>query len=182
MLVDLNELHRLNVDFIDPVQMDASNARGSHSSVERPLEMHSSTVRFQRHIPPSLAVSKLRRCRSCHKSDATPQEIDLFALHTRRRNFLDRISLCRFTRTHCRRPIVRYAYLELRERLNRTDDSRKSSRIPRGKIFAAPLPPDGHERARLRPRGGRSEPRHGSKESLANSASLCMSLRARVSA
>ena len=49
--------------------------------------------------------------------------------------------LCRFTRTHCRRSIKRYAYLKLRERLNRTDDSRKGGailsqtrKIPRGKI------------------------------------------------
>lgn len=139
-------------------------------------------------IPPSLAVSKLQRCRSYHKS-CVHYKIDLFALHTRQRNFLERnailcaVSLARTVDdrsndTHiwsCANVwIARMIHGKAARfwvRLGRSHEVR--SRCSSSTTSA---------RARLRPRGGRSEPRHGLKESPANSASLCMRLPARVSA
>ena len=54
------ELHRLNVDFIDPVQLDASNARASN------VLSKCTRVRLSTTYLSFFGVSKLQRCRSCH--------------------------------------------------------------------------------------------------------------------
>lgn len=183
MLVDLNELHRLNVDFIDPVQLNASEC--SRVTLERQTSSPNALGTLSTTYPSffrrvEIAAAPELPQKRCHTATDRSSRV----AHSSTKFSRSNLSVPFHSRALSTTDLAIRVFGVLRERLNRTDDSRKGGGLGRSDEERS-LPLLFHEtgaRTRLRPRGGRSEPRHDSKESLANSASLCMSLRARVSA